>query len=173
MYPEAYRQFLFHFHGDRDYFECHEVLEEYWKEDAPSERKQYWVGLIQLAVGLYHQRRENFSGAYRMIKNSLSIIKTEEKTILKLGIDYQKLITLLEERLNEIKLKQPYTSINLPITDNNLLTDCIQNCEKQGLQWGITNEAIDEYIINKHKLRDRSDVIEERDRQREIKNKKR
>ncbi|MBE4910347.1 DUF309 domain-containing protein [Bacillus luteolus] len=172
MYPEAYRQFLFHFHGDRDYFECHEVLEEYWKEDAPPERKQYWVGLIQLAVGLYHQRRENFSGAYRMIKNSLSIIKTEEKMILKLGIDYQKLITLLEERLSEIKLKKPYTSINLPITDNNLLTDCIQNCKKQGLQWGLTNAPTDEYIINKHKLRDRSDVIEERDRQMEIKKKR-
>lgn len=171
MYPEAYRQFLFHFHGDRDYFECHEVLEEFWKEDAPPERKQYWVGLIQLAVGLYHQRRENFSGAYRMIKNSLTIIKAEEKMMLKLGIDYPKLVSLLEERLNEIKLKKPYTSINLPMIDDNLLADCIQSCEKQGLQWGLISPTVDDYIMNKHKLRDRSDVIEERIRQKALRKK--
>ena len=31
MYPTEYIQFLIHFHGDYDYFECHEILEEYWK----------------------------------------------------------------------------------------------------------------------------------------------
>ncbi|MEH7501602.1 DUF309 domain-containing protein, partial [Neobacillus drentensis] len=29
MYPTEYIQFLAHFHGDRDYFECHELLEDY------------------------------------------------------------------------------------------------------------------------------------------------
>ncbi|MFZ3196347.1 MAG: DUF309 domain-containing protein, partial [Bacillus mycoides] len=27
MYPTEYIQFLIHFHGDYDYFECHEILE--------------------------------------------------------------------------------------------------------------------------------------------------
>lgn len=31
MYPTEYIQFLIHFHGDYDYFECHEILEGYWK----------------------------------------------------------------------------------------------------------------------------------------------
>lgn len=173
MYPEAYRQFLFHFHGDRDYFECHEVLEEYWKEDVPDERKHYWVGLIQLAVGLYHQRRYNFSGAYRMIRNALSIIKNEQEMVLRLGLDYQKLITLIENRLTEIEGNKPYTSINLPITDEILLADCIQNCKEQGLQWGFISETTDDYIVNKHKLRDRSEVIEERERQKALRKDKR
>jgi uncharacterized protein len=173
MYPEAYQQFLFHFHGDRDYFECHEVLEEYWKEDIPTERKQYWVGLIQLAVGLYHQRRDNFSGAYRMIHNSLLIIKDEQDMVLKLGLDYNKLVTLLEERLKEIELKKPYTSINLPIIDDLLLNDCINLCEKHGFSWGVNNYTINNYIKNKHKLRDRSEVINERDRQKALRKNKR
>ncbi len=50
VYPEAYVAFLHEFHTTRDYFECHEILEEYWKEDPPEQRKEYWVGLIQLAV---------------------------------------------------------------------------------------------------------------------------
>ena len=35
VYPEAYIEYLMYFHGNRDYFECHEVLEEYWKEVSP------------------------------------------------------------------------------------------------------------------------------------------
>ena len=27
-FPLKYIDFLVHFHGDRDYFECHEILEE-------------------------------------------------------------------------------------------------------------------------------------------------
>lgn len=32
MYPEAYIEYLAEFHGSRDYFECHELLEEHWKK---------------------------------------------------------------------------------------------------------------------------------------------
>ncbi|MCD2486520.1 DUF309 domain-containing protein, partial [Staphylococcus aureus] len=50
MYPKAYIDYLVEFHATRDYFECHEILEEYWKEDPPKKRKRYWVGFIELAV---------------------------------------------------------------------------------------------------------------------------
>ncbi|PAD68333.1 hypothetical protein CHH83_14265, partial [Bacillus sp. 7586-K] len=33
MYDQEYIDFLVHFHCDRDYFECHEILEEHWKKD--------------------------------------------------------------------------------------------------------------------------------------------
>ncbi len=62
MYPKAYIDYLVEFHATRDYFECHEILEEYWKEDPPKKRKRYWVGFIQLAVALYHHRRQNTAG---------------------------------------------------------------------------------------------------------------
>lgn len=52
LYPKAYIDYLVYFHGLRDYFECHEVLEEHWKKDDKAERKKYWVGLIQIAVAL-------------------------------------------------------------------------------------------------------------------------
>ena len=54
-YPEAYIDFLVHFHGDRDWFECHERLEEYWKEHPDDPKSDTWVGLIQVAeIGRAH-----------------------------------------------------------------------------------------------------------------------
>lgn len=53
MYPKAYIEYLVHFHSDRDYFECHEILEEHWKQDG---RNKGWLVLIQTAVAFYHYR---------------------------------------------------------------------------------------------------------------------
>ncbi|WP_460291943.1 DUF309 domain-containing protein, partial [Bacillus cereus] len=41
MYPTEYIQFLIHFHGDYDYFECHEILEEYWKTKPRGNRDYF------------------------------------------------------------------------------------------------------------------------------------
>jgi len=39
MYPEPYLEYLIQFHAERDYFECHEILEEYWKSAPANERE--------------------------------------------------------------------------------------------------------------------------------------
>ena len=45
-----------------DFFECHDVFEEYWNELRGSE-KLCIQGLIQTAVGCYHALNGNFTGA--------------------------------------------------------------------------------------------------------------
>ncbi len=45
MYPNAYLDYLVYFHGHRDYFECHEVLEEYWKKDQAG-KKRFSLGCL-------------------------------------------------------------------------------------------------------------------------------
>jgi predicted metal-dependent hydrolase len=162
MYPKAYIEYLVHFHADRDYFECHEVLEEYWKEDERSNRKKHWIAFIQVAVSLYHQRRGNFSGALKMMKNALSIFKGEKNVVKMLGLDYGILLKIIENRVSEIEHKVPYSSINLPIIDESLLKKCQDVCGKKGVVWGSNSDLSDHYLINKHTLRDRRDVIEER-----------
>lgn len=162
MYPKAYIQYLSHFHGDRDYFECHEVLEEHWKQNPPHMRKRYWVGFIQLAVALYHQRRGNYNGAYKMIKSAISILKDERESIEGLGLSYEKLLQQLKALLYEIKLQNVYTSIDLPIIDPNLLTTCIDYCNSLGVEWKQRENPANEAIIHKHKMRDRSDIVNER-----------
>ncbi|MRX71058.1 DUF309 domain-containing protein [Bacillus lacus] len=165
MYPEPYVTYLVHFHGDRDYFECHEVLEEYWKEDPSGGRKSYLVGLIQIAVGLYHYRRGNSSGATRMLANAIRILSREKDAVSSLGLEEEKLFSLLKETLKNIQDGLPYKSIDLPINDPALLHLCREEAERKHIHWGTASDIENSFLINKHSLRNRSSVIEEREKQ--------
>ncbi|RKJ17377.1 DUF309 domain-containing protein, partial [Butyricicoccus sp. 1XD8-22] len=57
LFHPLFVQYFTYFNGNKDYFECHEVLEEYWKILAPGDKKHPLVGYIQLATGMYHWRR--------------------------------------------------------------------------------------------------------------------
>jgi predicted metal-dependent hydrolase len=168
LYPKAYLDYLYHFHCDRDYFECHEVLEEYWKEKDASEREVHWVGLIQIAVGLYHQRRGNFNGASRMLQNASRILGNEAVAIEALGLDSGQLVKLLEERIVCVTKHEPYVSMNLPIVDPDLQLSCDAMAISGGKVWGAASDLHDGSLVNRHTLRDRSDVIAERQRQLEL-----
>ena len=165
MYPTEYIQFLIHFHGDYDYFECHEILEEYWKLIPREERDNYLVGLIQIAVSLYHHRRSNWNGAEKMIKSAIALLEKNSAPLHQLGIDHKQLIFLLNERLQSIHKKEIFAPLFLPLLDASLEKQCIQLCKKQNLSWKDVNVIPGEYIINKHTLRDRTEVISERHEQ--------
>lgn len=158
MYPTAYIQFLIHFHTDRDYFECHEILEEYWKEESVDNRKKYLVGLIQIAVSMYHYRRGNFIGAEKMMKNALKIIKQKKAILLTLGILTDELIPQLNIQLSQIKKHSPYQDINLPLNDD-LQEICQTYCHRNNLIWKQASNLSNNFLINKHTLRDRSKII--------------
>ncbi|WP_078380120.1 DUF309 domain-containing protein [Sutcliffiella halmapala] len=162
MYPQAYVDFLHYFHCDRDYFECHEVLEEHWKEREANERELHWVGLIQIAVGLYHHRRGNFNGAQKMLKNAVKIINKERTAINKLGLDSEKTVALLSEHIQQVEKKEDYKSFNLPITDSALLTSCMKQAKIQNKHWGSPSDLSNDSLINRHSTRNREDVINER-----------
>ncbi|WP_134684525.1 DUF309 domain-containing protein [Brevibacillus migulae] len=164
MYPHAYIAYLAHFHGDRDYFECHELLEEYWKSLPDDQRSVLWVGLIQIAVSLYHQRRGNFPGADKMMKSAIRILDNERPALARLGLDPSALIQQLKSKAQEIKQQVPYESINLPLTDGQLLISCKQWCEEHGMTFGQPSDLSEPLLIHRHTLRDRSEVIRERER---------
>jgi hypothetical protein len=58
----------------REFFECHEVLEEIW---APSVQPERWFlqSLIHFAVGFYHHQRGNTVGAVRQLRKGLRKIE--------------------------------------------------------------------------------------------------
>lgn len=162
MYPSAYIQYLVHFHGDRDYFECHEILEEYWKELPDGNKQSIWVGFILLAVSNYHYRRQNAIGAERTLQKAITILRNQQKSPIQLGLDLPKLLLCLEKRLVDIQAKQPYQSFNLPIIDEKLLNLCLSSTAAMGLTWGKDSNLRQIAIIDRHKLRDRSEVINQR-----------
>jgi hypothetical protein len=50
-------------------FQAHEVLEAAWKA-APTEERELWRGLAQLAVGLTHLQRGNAAGAAALLRRA-------------------------------------------------------------------------------------------------------
>lgn len=166
-FPEAYVQYLLYFHGERDYFECHEVLEEYWKNNPDSPLREAWVGLIQVAVGMYHERRHNFRGAYKMLASALQ--KLTDRDLRKLGIAAEEFRDILAHRLEQLtgerQADHVFRDINIPLVDEELIIMCKEQCAMQGVEWGRPSDLSAEYLVHKHKLRDRSDVVAERSAQ--------
>lgn len=62
---EGLRQF-----NAREFFDCHDTLEEIWKENNGEERL-FLQGLIQVAVAYYHMGNGKFSGAYSQITKAI------------------------------------------------------------------------------------------------------
>lgn len=59
-----------HLFNDREFFECHEVLEEAWTPER-GPRRLFLQSLIHVAVGFYQCRRGNLEGATRQLRKGL------------------------------------------------------------------------------------------------------
>ncbi|WP_082233947.1 DUF309 domain-containing protein [Halobacillus massiliensis] len=153
MFPYRYVEYLAHFHGTRDYFECHEVLEEHWKETEPHNRDSVWVLLIQLAVSLYHFRRKNYKGAGILVNKTISKISRNEDQLKELGIDPHELerLTLLTKK--RIENNSNYISLYLPLTDQALLQETKDLCKKWNVSFWNQSNLKDTKLVHKHKNR--------------------
>lgn len=54
-----------------DYFEAHELLEIAWRSEKRPIRELY-RGILQVGVGFYHIKRENFTGAHNLFQRALT-----------------------------------------------------------------------------------------------------
>ena len=59
--------------NEREYFDCHDVLEELWSE-AMSEERNLYQGLLHAAVSLFHLSEGNPAGARKMHASSLKYL---------------------------------------------------------------------------------------------------
>ncbi len=171
--PDAYISFLVEFHASRDLFECHELLEEHWKKHPEHPHADLWVGLIQLAVGLYHQRRGNVPGARKMLAQALH--RLEKGPLEQLGIDKQHALEQLSGRLRDMESPEglDYKDLDLRILDSEIALLCEKQCALGGLRWGSPSPMHEAALIHRHTLRDRSDVIAARRAAYEAKQQKR
>jgi predicted metal-dependent hydrolase len=167
-YPQAYIEYLIYFHAERDFFECHEVMEEYWKEHPGDPLSSAYVGCIQTAVSMYHQRRGNRPGAVKMLRSALNMFTDAD--LVKLGIAAAEFRARLTERLE--LLAEPdfqYSDLNIPLSDSELTALCLELCAERQLIWQSTSNLTDTYLIHKHTLRDRGPVVTERERSIQLK----
>ncbi|GGG17101.1 hypothetical protein GCM10007425_09350 [Lysinibacillus alkalisoli] len=131
-----------------DYFECHEVAEEYWKA-LHGHKKHPLVAYIQIAAGHYHARRGNDVGAKRLLQNAQTIITASPSAFY----DYIPQHTLI----NLAKREQYSLSLLAPLA------------ARVAARVEELPRLDDDYLLHKHTLRDRSDVIAERLRAKQAK----
>lgn len=91
--------------------------------------------------------------------------KKEGIQVHRLGLDHPKLLTILQKQLQSIQSKEPFAPIFFPFSDSSLENTCLQLCTEKMIPWKDAHSLPTEYIIHKHKLRDRNDVIAERNEQ--------
>jgi len=114
-------------------------------------RDSVWVGLIQASVSFYHYRRGNIRGAIKLMTRAIAILANKRRRAHALGLDHAKLIDMLQESLEQMKKCKPYTAIQLPIQDAELLAVCKERLRTHGYQWG-NPDMMDERIVHKHKI---------------------
>jgi uncharacterized protein len=67
-----------------EWFECHETLEDLWV-GARGELRDFYQGLLQLAVALHHWRNGNLKGALILLKGGDDLLSRVEPVCL--GVD--------------------------------------------------------------------------------------
>lgn len=106
-YPKQYLEGLRLF-NEEDFFESHEVLEELWS-DTHDERRKFYQGLIQVAVGLLHFGNGNLGGARKLYHSSRTYLEPYLPSYE--GIDLQKLLIELQYCFQELlDSKETYPS---------------------------------------------------------------
>ncbi|MEG0471520.1 MAG: DUF309 domain-containing protein [Solibacillus sp.] len=156
LFHPLFVDYCSYFNGNEDYFECHEVLEDYWKELAPGEKQHPLVGYVQLATGLYHWRRGNFLGANRMLQKAIAIIGKHDPEPFFEYINKDGLLEQMHICVQRIQKSQHFIAFELPIKNDLLLQLVSQKITELP---ALTSH----YIMNKHMLRDRSDILTARE----------
>ncbi len=87
--------------NSRQYFECHESLEEIWQEEQGDVRDLY-KGLIQVAAAFVHITRENCTGARRLLTTGIGYL-APYRTEPTLGFDVDEICIAAEGCLRQVE----------------------------------------------------------------------
>jgi uncharacterized protein len=158
LFHPLFMQFVTYFNEHEDYFECHEVLEEYWKEIAPKDKTHPLTALILLATGMYHWRRDNLSGAERSLSKSIDRIQVNEESAFFEGIHIHHVVKNIQHALEFVQQKKSFEPFQIQIVSQNL-KDAIDT------QPALI-PLIGDHLIHKHMLRDRSEILKAREEKR-------
>jgi uncharacterized protein len=119
VYDPLYVAFLHYFNKERDYFECHEVMEELWLEEG---RDYLYQGLLQVAVGLHHHRGGNIDGGIKLLRAAIAKLENRERIVL--GIDLDRLVADSRVHLAGLMANGetpfPFRDIDITIADPQL-----------------------------------------------------
>ncbi|QTD42218.1 DUF309 domain-containing protein [Sporosarcina sp. Te-1] len=145
--------FIVYFNRNQDYFECHEVLEEYWKSIPGSNKKHPLTAFILLATGLYHWRRGNFNGGRRTLSKAEKQF-IDFQPLYRQEIDFEQLLLDLKMAIESVDAKKSFRSFTILLSSDRLLGYVTEAADQMDLL-PLGSDA----VIHKHMLRDRTDIL--------------
>jgi len=159
LHNRYFINFIVYFNENQDFFEGHEVLEEYWNSFQHRNKEHPLIGYILLSTGMYHWRRGNLVGGKRTLRKALKkLLKTEiEYPNFTDGIDFKELLICIDTALQHIENNEPFYSFPIHI----LSEDIFSLVETIKPQMKLLPLGSDD-LIHKHMLRDRSSILQAR-----------
>ncbi|MFJ8065180.1 DUF309 domain-containing protein [Psychrobacillus sp. NPDC096426] len=153
-------QFLKEFNDTHDYFECHELLEDYWKEVSQADKNHPLTAFILLSTSMYHWRRGNITGAIKTMNGSIKRFAETFPSSYYETINYVKLMQHATHSINIMKEKITFQRFAIELTNEELqhLVGALE----------IPSSSDLHFLTHKHMLRDRSEILIERERQKEM-----
>jgi uncharacterized protein len=73
----------------REFYECHEVLEDIWLAE-PERIRTLYQGILQVGVAFYHLGRGNFRGATSLLETGITYLQAFTPACM--GVDVQRLV---------------------------------------------------------------------------------
>ena len=64
--------------NQRQFFECHEMLEDLWRPLPHGAEKQFLQGVLQVGVGFHHLLNNNYMGAKNLLQAGIERLETVE-----------------------------------------------------------------------------------------------
>lgn len=152
-------KFIVYFNNNQDFFECHEVLEDYWNTFPNRTKDHPLTAYILLSTGMYHWRRGNTIGALRTLKKAdrrMAMLDTTSSFAN--GIDFNNLCIQLKKSIKLIEKEQSFRAFPIQILSSEIKQLVNDLAESLVLLPFGSDE-----VIHKHLLRDRTEVIRIRD----------
>lgn len=101
-----------HLFNEREFFDCHEVLEDAWNLQSEPE-KQLTQGILQIAVGFYHFLRGNKVGTIKLFKRGIPRVKPFEEQAC--SVELSEFIKVVEEDLKLLEEGADDSQIQIPV----------------------------------------------------------
>ena len=95
----------------RQFFTCHEVLEEIWLEEPPEE-KPFYQGLIQVAAAFHHFQQRNRKGMHSLLEAGAEKLRLYPPDYQ--GLDVAGLLRALEPWLERLARREGLNTLPLP-----------------------------------------------------------
>ena len=91
--------------NDKQFYDCHDILEALWFEAMEPEKSLY-QGILQIAVGCYHLENHNLRGATILVGEGLRRLRHSEETEYA-GFDIADFVTQATMLLEQLQLLDP------------------------------------------------------------------